>query len=1123
MKPCFPESDYTLSNDSFESHLNAIGNGYLKARGCFLTSYRPSSDDGLFFFIRDTDSEQRWSATPAPVFTRPEAFRMDISKRSAHIERSDNSIDTALDILVPETGDFELRRLTLTNRSDTVRRLEVTSSVDIILLFDRLRDSLHQTFSNMFIGAEFSREWTALLYHRRFFDDPQHFPFFMHRIFLDRPGEFLGFETDREAFIGRGQPFGRPLALDRPLKNTAGYILDPLANLRAAITLEPGKSSSIFFSNSAHFSPEQPASLANRFPDIDSVQAFFLSEFEQDNVSRKEIPCNSDIVAPVTKIITPPAPLSPFDTNALLFWNGFGGFDPETHDYRMRICPEKLPPQPWANFLANPDFGMMTTENALGTTWFKDSKHGRLTPWNNNPVSDPPAEILFVRQTDSRETWSLTPAPLPASSEYHVTHGRGFTKYEGGRGKLRHTLTASVHPTLALKYLAVEFENREAKPTDFDLIFFMDTPTEAFSETVPRQYSPRFLSEENAFLLDPSTFVPFPDKESIPFFAAITADRPLQLITCSKEQFFGISGSLSAPKNISEIDEKINPKSAADTCIVVQVHFSLGPHEKQCTTIAVCAGTTEQDVRELLLVARKEIEHQQPFSLESVRHYWKRDDTLPTLSTPDDSLNILFNTWLPYQALVSRLWAKMGFYQPGGAFGFRDQLQDALALWYIDPALTKQHILKSAAQQFEDGNVRAWWSPNSGYGVKNATSDHPLWLAWVTAEYIRLSGETDFLNEETCFLSDDHDAETQFDVKRHKPSLVSASLLEHCLKSIEYVSVFGVHGLPLIRGGDWNDGFNRIGNEGEGESVWLGFFLFSVLEMFIAILSARGDSDRVAIYHKRAITLKKNLNTHGWGGHWFLRAFYDDGTPLGAESNHECRIDAIAQSWSVISDAGEHEKSKEAMENLLHFLYDPESKILRLLDPPFNDLSKKNPGYIKDYPPGIRENGSQYNHAVFWAAEAFAKLGNADRVYNLLECANPIHRSDSENAARLYEVEPYVVAADIYSAEHRGKGGWTWYTASAGLMYRTIIEALLGIHFNGNTVSMRPCLPKTWTQCSITIPRASGCYTFTFTARENHANVVRSITQDGVPLDHSQSHHALPTDGQDHRFDLFLE
>lgn len=1126
MKPCLPESEYVLSNDSFESHINALGNGYLKARGCFLTSHRPSSDDGLFFFVRDVDSGTYWSATPAPVFAHPDRFRMEVGTRSAHIERQDGAMETLSDILVPRVGDFEIRRLTITNHDACAHQLEVTSSVDIILLFDRLRDSYHQTFSNMFIGAEFSEERLALLYHRRFFDDPTHFPFFMHRIFLDTPENFLGFETDREAFIGRGQPFGRPLALNRPLKNTKGYILDPLANLRTAIALNPGESASIFFSNSAHFPPEHPESFSERFPDIGTIRSFFLSEFEEDRHSRKEVPCKQDEVAPPMPLLKKPPASDRFDTDSLLFWNGFGGFDPETHDYRMRICPENLPPQPWANFLANPDFGMMTTENSLGTTWFKNSKHGRLTPWSNNPVSDPPAEILFARNKKTGDTWSLTPSPLPASAEYQVTHGRGFTRYESGRDTLRHTLTASVHPERAIKYLAVELENHGNEPLDINLVFFLDTSLEASAEnaeTLAQPSPPRVIPEQNAILFDPETFSPVPHQEFVRFFAAITGSDPLRLVTQSKEQLFGIAGSLSIPKDIPESEGILPPQSNRDACIVTEMHFSIAPHEKHHAVFALCVGTTEEETQALLPLAREALKKHSPFLLDTPHRLWKPGNNLPTLASPDSALNILFNTWLPYQTVTSRFWAKMGFYQPGGAFGFRDQLQDAIALWYVDPESTRQHILAAAAQQFEDGNVRAWWSPDSGYGVKNATSDHPLWLAWSTAEYIRLSGHGDILDTNISFLSDDRNERTQFDVQCHEISPRSASLLEHCLASIEYASAFGAHGLPLMRSGDWNDGFNRIGNHGKGESIWLGFFLFSILESFVDLLAARGDTARSEVYRKRATTLKRNLNTHGWDGHWFLRAFYDDGTPLGSERSHECRIDAIAQSWSVLSAAGEHEKSKEAMENLWHFLYDSESKILKLLDPPFNDLSRKNPGYIKDYPPGIRENGSQYNHAVFWAAEAFALVGDADRLYTLLECANPIRRSDSESAARLYEVEPYVVAADIYSAEHRGKGGWTWYTASAGLMYRTIIETLFGIRFAGTTVSLRPCLPKTWTHGSITLPRTHGRYTFTFTARDNHANILRSITLNGKPLDHTRSQHILPTDGKPHRFDLVLE
>lgn len=1126
MNPCDPHREYCLSNGAFESRLNALGNGYLKARECFLTSHRDSGDDGLFFFVRDRQTGAAWSATPAPIFAHPDTLLMRVGARSAHIERQDGTIVTSLDILVPETGDFEVRRLTLTNTGDTPRQLEVTSVVDVILLFDRLRDTRHQTFSNMFIGAEFSEDWHALIYHRRFFDNPEHFPIFMHRIFPDAPSAFLGFETDREAFIGRGHSLGRPVALSRPLKNTEGYILDPLASLRAVVVLDPGESASIFFSNSAHFAPEQPKHFSERFPDVHSIRTFFSSEFERDQASQRALPSplsgipSVPLRAPATK---EEVPLPPFDTSALLFWNGFGGFDPKTHEYRMRIRPEDLPPQPWANSIANPTFGTMTTENALGTTWFKNSKHGRLTPWSNNPVTDPPAAILFLRRKDTGETWSLTPSPLPASSEYHVTHGRGFTKYEGGRGALRHTLTVSVSPHHPIEYLAVELEHDEESPIDIELLFFMDTPNEECSDTSILPPSPRFLDTENALILDPAPPSLLSNKEAVRFSTLLTADQPIALAALSKHHLFGVSGVFSIPKDLPDSNNPPHPESPMDACVAVRIRHTLPARHTKRITLAMCASETKETQAALLSTIQSDLRRGEPFSLESVHALWKQVDATPTIATPDASLNILFNTWVPYQALVSRMWAKMGFYQPGGAFGFRDQLQDALALWYINPTMARDHILAAAAQQFESGDVRAWWSPDSGYGVKNTASDHPLWLAWTVAEYIRRSGESAILDTEIGFLADDTDPHTEFDVKRHEPSGRSATLLEHCMKAIDVASVFGEHGLPLIRGGDWNDGFNRVGSEGKGESIWLGFFLFSILKQFADILFKQGNKMFSDTLQERALRLQRNLNEKGWDGHWFLRAFYDDGTLLGTESSHECRIDAIAQVWSVLSGAGDPEKSHEALENLIRFLYDPESKILKLLDPPFNDLSRKNPGYIKDYPPGIRENGSQYNHAVFWAAEAFATLGNTDMVFPLLDCANPIHRSDSEDAARLYEVEPYVVAADIYSAEHRGKGGWTWYTASAGLLYRTIIETLFGIRLEGNTVSIRPAFPKHWTHATITLPLAHGRYTFVFTAPENHTNTLRDIKLDGPPPDASQSPYALPADGQYHRFEIFLE
>lgn len=1122
---------YILKNGSFESHFDILGNGYLVARGCHLTSHRPSPDDGIFFFIRDIESKKYWSATPAPAFVTPERFRMNIGVRSVHIERTDDSIETALDTIVPETGDFELRRLTLTNQSKMSRHLEVTSSLDIILLFDRLRDSFHQTFSNMFIGAEFSEEQRALIYHRRFFDDPERFPIFTHRIFFEAPAEFLGFETDREAFIGRGRPFGRPIALDRPLKNTRGYILDPLANLRASVPLAPREHAELFFINSAHFAPEQPEALFARFPHIESVRKFFTSEFDADHSTRTEIPVaikeifpNKTPFPPIPESSEKSSPRDDFDENRLLFWNGFGGFDPETHDYRMRIRPDRLPPQPWANILGNPNFGTMTTENSLGTTWYKNSKHGRLSPWSNNAVTDPPSEAVFVKRADTDEHWSLTPSPLPASNEYLVTHGRGFTKYESVRNSLRHMLTVSVDPEFPLKHFAVEIVNGSNTATEFDIALFLDAPHDGITEHIPADFS-RFFPEENVLFLDPSYFSPEKTEEPVRIHAAILANTPITHISFSKKEAFGIAGVFSSNIALSRKTDKISPTppaSSGDACILVSSRLSIAPGETKKIFFTLLAGTSRTSLQDFFPTARKYWQEDEPVSCDRNRTLWERNEKTPIIATPDASLDILFNTWLSYQTLVSRMWGRIGFYQPGGAYGFRDQLQDAISLWYIDPKITRNHILSAAREQYEDGGVRAWWSPDSDFGVRSAASDQALWLPWAIGEYLRLSGDTGILAETApFFISPQSEDPTRFDVRRERTTDTSATVLEHCLKAIEYVSCFGIHGLPLIREGDWNDGMNRVGHEGKGESVWLGFFLFSVLERFADILSEQGNTTLSDTYKEWARRLRKNLNEKGWDGHWFSRAFYDDGTPLGSEGNHECRIDAIAQIWSILSGAGDPEKSREAMENLERFLYDPESRILKLLDPPFNDLAKKNPGYIKDYPPGIRENGSQYNHAVFWAAEAFVRIGRTDMVSELLLAANPIRRSESERKALLYETEPYSVAADIYSAEHRGKGGWTWYTASAGLMYRTVIETLFGIRIEGKTVSLHPSLPKDWTRCEMTLPRKSGSCTIAFRATTPHTNKISRILFDGTPIE-DKFPLPLPEDGLDHRYDISL-
>lgn len=1125
----------TLSNNEFSSFLTLGGNGHVVARECFLTSHRPSPDDGLFFFIRNVRSKQTWSATFAPTRAIPDRYEWHIGKRSATYERDDGNIRTTLDVLVPKEGAFEIRRLTLENHGTTDETFEVTSYADVILLFDRRRDTDHQTFSNMFIGAEFRQSVHALVYHRRFFDNPEQFPFFMHRIFLDRSGEFSGFETDREAFFGRGKSLEHPTSLDRPLKNTAGYILDPLAALRSRLAIPAGTSASLFFMNSAHFSPEQPEVFFQRFPDTETIEAFFQKEqkdlsLESTQIEHLTLDTASLETFQEHSIVSNPSENTlEFEKKQTLFWNSFGGFDPETHDYHMDIRPEDLPPQPWANIISNPHFGTMTTENALGTTWFKNSRNGRLSPWSNNPVTDPPAEILFVKEKESGDIWSLTPAPLPASSQYHVTHGTGFTRYASERNRLRHSLLISLHPERPIKYFAIECENQSTETKQLSLAIYIDTPREKDEPIEKSTFTTEFIEKRHAFLLEPDFFRGTPEN---PIFSSIVGSIPFESASFDRRSLTGNAGSIFCPAHWQKYPIKPSiPETIEHLAATAELSFSLSPGETRHVLLALVSADTPKERSEHIryirnLSDKSSIEEwERCFSPNSSRETWKAISKPITLSAPQDpSIEILFNTWLPYQTVSSRLWAKMGFYQPGGAYGFRDQLQDALARFYADPTFTRAHILETAREQYEDGNVRVWWFPDSDFGVRSRTSDNPLWLPLVVDEYIRRTGDVTLYNERIPFLDFDSRDASLYDVGPAKRTRAEDTLLNHCQRAIEYALVFGQHGLPLIREGDWNDGMNRIGKDGHGESVWLGFFLFNILCRYARRFEYAGDAKTKSRYLSIAEQLRSALNTNGWDGHWFRRAFYDDGEPIGSETNEECRIDAIAQSWSILSGAGDAEKSREAMENLERFLYDPEARILKLLDPPFNDLTKKNPGYIKDYPPGIRENGSQYNHAVFWTAEAFAKIGQKDKVAELLLAANPIRRSESERKARLYETEPYAVAADIYSAEHRGKGGWTWYTASAGLMYRTIIETLLGIDIENDRVAIRPCLPTDWTECSLTLPWKTSVFTFSFSAAPSHKSTVHHITIDRLTvIPDERGFLPLPNDGKSHQFEVELE
>ena len=538
-------------------------------------------------------------------------------------------------------------------------------------------------------------------------------------------------------------------------------------------------------------------------------------------------------------------------------------------------------------------------------------------------------------------------------------------------------------------------------------------------------------------------------------------DSTTRTLTGDRTEFIGRNCSLRNPEAMTRSHLSGKTGAALDPCAAIQVPFELDDNQEQEIIFKLGSGRNENEV--ISLLHRFHGSTAARTALEAVWNYWKKTLDAVQVETPDTSLNILTNGWLLYQTLACRIWARSGYYQSGGAFGFRDQLQDVMALIYTEPNITRQHLLLCASRQFQEGDVQHWWHPPSGRGVRTHCSDDYLWLPLAVCRYVLSTGDTGVLDESVYFLEGravNPEDDSYYDLPNR--SEASESLYQHCVRAIINGLKFGDHGLPLIGSGDWNDGMNMVGIHGKGESIWLGFFLYEVLIKFIKIASQQGDIQFVERCKSEAHKLQNNIEQNGWDGEWYRRAYFDDGTPLGSASNQECKIDSIAQSWSVLSGAGDTKRSRMAMEALDKDLVRREHKLIQLLDPPF-DKSNLNPGYIKGYVPGVRENGGQYTHAAIWAAMAFAALGDSKRAWELLAIINPINHTTSPEEIASYKVEPYVVAADIYAlTPHIGRGGWTWYTGSAGWMYRLIVESLLGLRLEVDKLHIEPCIPADW-------------------------------------------------------------
>jgi cyclic beta-1,2-glucan synthetase len=740
----------------------------------------------------------------------------------------------------------------------------------------------------------------------------------------------------------------------------------------------------------------------------------------------------------------------------LILANGLGGFTPDGREYVITTRPGQLTPAPWANVLANPHFGTVISENGLAYTWYENAHEFRLTPWLCDPVSDASGEAFYIRDEETGQFWSPSPLPARGEAPYVSRHGFGYSVFEHTEGGISSELWVHVALDATIKFSVLKVRNHSGRTRRLSATGYVEwvlgdlrsnSTMHVISEIDPKTGA---LFARNPYNAD------FCDR--IAFF---DVDDLTRTLTGDRTEFFGRNGTLNNPAAMARSRLSGSVGTAMDPCAAIQVPFDLPDGHEREIIFRLGVGRDPQDASNLVHRFRGTNARYNAF--ETVCHYWKHTLGAVNVDTPDPSINMLTNGWLLYQTIGCRLWARSGYYQSGGAFGFRDQLQDSMALIHAAPWLLREQLLLCASRQFVEGDVQHWWHPPSGKGVRTHCSDDYLWLALATCRYVLTTGDTGILDESVQFLTGrpvNAEEDSYYDLPGRADE--SATLYEHCTRAILRGLRFGEHGLPLMGTGDWNDGMNLVGEKGKGESIWLGFFLYEVLTRFAELATLRGDRSFTERCQSESAQLRENIEEHGWDGEWYRRAYFDDGTLLGSSVNTECQIDSIPQSWSVLSGAADKKRSELAMNALDKRLVRRNYSLIQLLDPPF-DLSNLNPGYIKGYVPGVRENGGQYTHAAIWATMAFAALGDNKRAWELFRMINPVNHANSPAGIATYKVEPYVVAADVYAlSPHTGRGGWTWYTGSAGWMYRLIVESLLGLRLDVDKLRFSPCLPPEW-------------------------------------------------------------
>jgi len=796
----------------------------------------------------------------------------------------------------------------------------------------------------------------------------------------------------------------------------------------------------------------------------------------------------------------------------LTFFNGLGGFSPDGSEYIIVTDDNNRTPAPWVNVIANPGFGTVISEGGTAYTWTENAHELRLTPWNNDPVSDTGGEAFYLRDEETAHFWSPSPLPAGGRSRYITRHGFGYSVFEHIEDSIYSEMLVWVDRTASIKFMQLKIRNGDTRSRTLSVTGYIEWVLGSARSKTALYIHTEIDPDSGAFFASDPYNAEFSNR--VAFF---DTDHLKKTFTADRTEFIGRNGSLQSPDALSRQHLSGRVGLALDPCSALQVPFELAPGEELEIVFRLGAAENRPSASALARQFRGSITARESF--ESVKSFWKNTLGAVRIETPDQALDNITNGWLTYQTLSSRLWGRSGFYQSGGAFGFRDQLQDVLSLLYAAPALARTQILLSASRQFQEGDVQHWWHPPLGSGVRTRISDDFLWLPFVTALYIRHTGDTGILDEPVYFIEGRAlNAEEESYYDRPVQSAETASLYEHCIRAIRHGFRYGAHGIPLIGTGDWNDGYDKVGALGKGESVWLAFFLYEILGKFTAIAQNHQDPAFAAECQNQARQLKENIDGHAWDGDRYIRAWFDDGIPLGSATDEECKIDSIAQSWAVLSGAGDPGRAAVAMETAYKMLVDKETHIIRLLAPPF-DKSTLNPGYIKGYVPGIRENGGQYTHAAVWMVIAFARLGNNKRVWELLQLINPVNHGLTAGDINTYKVEPYVLAADVYAvAPHAGRGGWTWYTGSAGWLYRLIIESFLGLQQVGNQLTVVPCIPEEWNFFTIHYRFKTTLYHIAITQSTNIEKtntVLDGLQQPGNVI-------ILIDDGADHQVDIRL-